>query len=795
MQIRNVNQTRMMTDAFRGLDRRERIADGAWNDMENLTVEEYPAGMVRGRRQLGQTEAGTYPTIMTDIADAKETDDVLYLLDKDGQLYNYVKAGSGKEAWNRPLPVTSEELIDGESKVLHAGEQMAVLGRQLVFQGGQVIPDPYSGYEEAKLQNAYASITGECTVQAVELGERTYTVATTHIPRRPKDGDLVWSIPYKTLSQYDATNDAWGLITTLPNDFAYYDEEKQAMYVYDVNQDAFTPVVVSHLKLTFRSLTKSEGDFMSLFDGSQRNDCVSVRWPKPDSLAELLVWIAMGIGLDGFLSDYFVEQATFDEDTQKYEMYLRGLFIPAILNKTLTLKVTRRHPKMDHICQFKNRIWGCRYGENDREEFVNEIYASALGDPLNFFRMEVTAADSYVAPVGTGEEFTGMCAMEDYLLIFKEDRIYVVSGTEPANFRLREVTGPGVQAGSAKSAVMIGGACYYKSPHGVMRITPYNYPTCISDALGPDVWSDAIGGTDGRNYYISMVRDGVRELYQYHIALGMWTKEDDPAGLQTMLYANGDLLMIGSTQGESEDIRKRNGVISAEPDLTRMNSDEAKADPLRMMKINVSARLHFTPTEEEKFADNESLRMDRALSDVDGWPDEDFTAAGIPKAAFKILVQYYSPDAMYLRFRNVATALRLEYAGNGRDPEALVGMDGADYGEDGYALAPVTFAPEGDVTWFGVTGLRGLSDPDLKRVREVLVRVKMDAGALLRVHIMLDEDGQWIRILDRRQQKTGSFLIRYSPVRRCDVYRLKFEGEGKTVIYSITEATEYGGEN
>ena len=342
---------------------------------------------------------------------------------------------------------------------------------------------------------------------------------------------------------------------------------------------------------------------------------------------------------------------------------------------------------------------------------------------------------------------------------------------------------------------MIGGACYYKSPHGIMRITAYNYPTCISDALGQDVWTDAIGGTDGRNYYISMVRDGVRELYQYHVAMGMWTRENNPDGLQTMLYANGDLLMIGSTQGESEDIRKRNGVISAEPDRTRMNSDEAKADPLRMMKINVSARLRFTPTEEEEFADNESLRMDRALSDVDDWPDEDFTAAGIPKEAFKILVQYYSPDAMYLRFRNVATALRLEYAGNGRAPEALVGMDGADYGEDGYAVKPVTFSTEGDVPWYGITGLRGLADPDLKRVREVLVRVKMDAGALLRVHIMLDEDGQWIRILDRRQQKTGSFLIRYSPVRRCDVYRLKFEGEGKTVIYSITEATEYGGEN
>ncbi len=63
---------------------------------------------------------------------------------------------------------------------------------------------------------------------------------------------------------------------------------------------------------------------------------------------------------------------------------------------------------------------------------------------------------------------------------------------------------------------------------------------------------------------------------------------------------------------------------------------------------------------------------------------------------------------------------------------------------------------------------------------------------------MYDEDGQWHEIINERQKRTGTFLMRYEPSRRCDIYRLKLEGEGPFVLYSIIDEYEnagsYGGE-
>ena len=42
--------SRRMTGVFTGLDRRERISDGAWSDMLNMTAAKYPCAASRNRR-------------------------------------------------------------------------------------------------------------------------------------------------------------------------------------------------------------------------------------------------------------------------------------------------------------------------------------------------------------------------------------------------------------------------------------------------------------------------------------------------------------------------------------------------------------------------------------------------------------------------------------------------------------------------------------------------------------------------------------------------------------------------
>ena len=51
------------------------------------------------------------------------------------------------------------------------------------------------------------------------------------------------------------------------------------------------------------------------------------------------------------------------------------------VTKDTTISCTFVVPRMDYVVSCGNRLWGCRYGEANNGEFVNEIYASALGDP------------------------------------------------------------------------------------------------------------------------------------------------------------------------------------------------------------------------------------------------------------------------------------------------------------------------------------------------------------------------------------------------------------------------------
>lgn len=753
MRFDNVKWDRSMTSAFGGLNRHERIGDGEWSDLENLTVEEYPVAKVRPKRQIArfyytENNAKAYRStgprlaghnnetgienVFYNIADVKSVNDNLFLLDEGGYLY---REG---DAWTGAMPI-------GEDC---AGGQMAVMGRDLVFKGGAVFrrpTEPLATGEDvlSRVQQAFAKVTAPCTIILVDNAGEELPVALLSVPSDPSeiyDGLHVWNPDDGIMSKYVSSNDEWVQVTDYDR-VCYYDYEKQSLYRYNASAGEWQPAVENHIKLKFDfrgteydpvsapepySSTnttgwkwKAEGGAETLFDNSQRNDCISLRYPRPTTLPEVFVWIAMNVALDGFLSDYIVEKAYYEaENSNDYAfgvMILRGLYVPGLKPGAITLSVERRMPKLDFITEHKNRIWGCRYGLNDRGEFVNEIFASALGDPLNWFRYEGTAADSYTASVGTGEAFTGIAETEDYVLFFKQDRVYLLSGDEPGNFRLREVGAPGVQNGSHRSVAQLGGFVYYKSDLGVMKLSPYNQPTLISERFGPDVWHGAIAGTDGRRVYFAMKRDEdeKQEIYVYDTFTGMWTKEDGFRGY-----------VPARSQVEEKPIA---AMIQWHNNLLVVASHK---DNLFYHADFFCPRAPRVPEEIELVS-----RLATGASTNSDW-------------------EKWHSDLM----------------------------------------------PEEDVAWYGVTGLMGLkigksAYPYEKRVRQIMIRLKAEAGTLVRVSIMLDENGQWLKVCDERRQKTGSFTIRYAPAAKCDMYRLKFEGEGDCVIYSIEEETEYGGEN
>ena len=191
------------------------------------------------------------------------------------------------------------------------------------------------------------------------------------------------------------------------------------------------------------------------------------------------------------------------------------------------ITVTRQMPNMDFVVESENQLWGCRYGVATNGDVVNEVYASKLGDFKNWNCFMGISTDSYAASVGTDGQFTGAITMPGYVLFFKEGCIHKVYGNYPANFQIQTTICRGVQRGCERSLAVVNEIIYYKARHAICAYDG-SLPTEISTVLGEKRYNNAVAGSHGNKYYISMEdTDGKYNLFVYDTAKGMWHKEDD----------------------------------------------------------------------------------------------------------------------------------------------------------------------------------------------------------------------------------------------------------------------------
>ena len=209
------------------------------------------------------------------------------------------------------------------------------------------------------------------------------------------------------------------------------------------------------------------------------------------------------------------------------------------------IKVERKMPFMDFVIEFNNRLWGCRYGVAANGEVVNEIYASKLGDFKNWDCRMGISTDSWSVSCGTDGQFTGAITHMGYPLFFKENCVHKVYGTYPANFQVQDTACRGVQKGCENSLAIVNETLFYKSRSGICAYDG-SLPTEASYALGNEAYSDAVGGSHGNKYYVSM-KDitGEWNLFIYDIAKNMWHKEDN-FHAEAFCSCRGDMYAISS---------------------------------------------------------------------------------------------------------------------------------------------------------------------------------------------------------------------------------------------------------
>ena len=187
--------------------------------------------------------------------------------------------------------------------------------------------------------------------------------------------------------------------------------------------------------------------------------------------------------------------------------------------ETGTLTIERRIPDLDYICESENRLWGC---SSDKQT----IYASAMGDPTNFFTYEGLSTDAYALAVGSEGAFTGCCKLSSSVLFWKESCLHKILGGYPAEYSLYSYNIEGLQKGCHKSLQVINEVLFYMGLHGVYAYSG-GTPTLVSAAFGAREFSVAAAGNDGDSYYLSVLEDGTKPvLFVYETRQAMWLRED-----------------------------------------------------------------------------------------------------------------------------------------------------------------------------------------------------------------------------------------------------------------------------
>lgn len=200
------------------------------------------------------------------------------------------------------------------------------------------------------------------------------------------------------------------------------------------------------------------------------------------------------------------------------------------------LTIERSVPDLNFLCENENRLWGCT---------ETTIYASKLGDIFNWNVYDGLDTDAYAVDSGSAGAFTGCISYRGYPTFFKEDHIFKVYGSVPSNFEVLGSSTLGLAEGCSKSLAIAGETLFYLSRSGIMAYTG-GIPQPMGAAFGIDRFKNAVGGSDGLKYYVSMQSmSGAWGLYIYDTQTGLWHAEDET---QTVGFARakGNLYMLSS---------------------------------------------------------------------------------------------------------------------------------------------------------------------------------------------------------------------------------------------------------
>lgn len=194
-------------------------------------------------------------------------------------------------------------------------------------------------------------------------------------------------------------------------------------------------------------------------------------------------------------------------------------------------------PHYYDVVAWKKRLWG--YQGNVFYGTVQDIWDSKGVVDWNTGNNTYTEAISQ--PLWQGGDITGVAALMNGLVFFKEDSITVVQGNYPAVMSSNTIPCMGLPPENRRTVAVGNEAVYYLGRNGVMRFDG-GIPRCISQEAKIN-GTKAVGFSDGEKYYLSLKEaDGKYALFVYDITFETWHKEECDGAISFVML-NGELHM------------------------------------------------------------------------------------------------------------------------------------------------------------------------------------------------------------------------------------------------------------
>lgn len=216
-----------------------------------------------------------------------------------------------------------------------------------------------------------------------------------------------------------------------------------------------------------------------------------------------------------------------------------------------TLSISRTVPDMLHVFEHENRLWGCT---------ESAIYSSKWDSPFNWNVYDGIASDAWsVTPTSKGA-FTGGVSYKGFPIFFKGNRIYKIYGSTATDFQSLDSASLGLAEGSGGSLAIAGETLFYLNDKGIMAYGG-GVPQPMGEAFGDHRFKNAVAGSDGLKYYVSMQEGDAWGLYVFDTQTGLWHKEDDTHvthfavqdGVLYFLNASGEIWAMGGQEGQPEE--------------------------------------------------------------------------------------------------------------------------------------------------------------------------------------------------------------------------------------------------